>query len=73
MANLTATYMSRVLCKMDERKRLKDIGIDLHRSDPMFPTYDELAEIPKVSPICLVTVSIVCMSAEPHRVNHSGH
>ena len=57
MANLTATYMSRVLCKMDERKRLKDIGIDLRQSDPMFPAYDELAEIPKVSLICLATVT----------------
>jgi hypothetical protein len=49
MANLTTTYFSRVLCKMDERKRLADIGIDVRRSDAIFPAWDELGEIPKVS------------------------
>lgn len=49
MANLTTTYLSRVLCKMDERKRLADIGIDVRRSDAIFPAWDELGEIPKVS------------------------
>lgn len=48
MANLTTTYMSRVLCKMEERERLKEIGIDLRRSRPEFPAWDELGEIPKV-------------------------
>ncbi|KAG7562433.1 hypothetical protein FFLO_02107 [Filobasidium floriforme] len=73
MANLTATYMSRVLCKMEERERLKEIGIDLRRSRPEFPAWDELGEIPKwplmsqykadappmpkLSPICLSTTS----------------
>jgi hypothetical protein len=48
MANLTTTYLSRVLCKMEERERLREIGIDLRRSRPEFPAWDELGEIPKV-------------------------
>jgi hypothetical protein len=51
MANLTATYMSRVMCQMDERERLADLGIDPRRADDRWMSTESLGELPKVSEV----------------------
>lgn len=47
MANLTATYMSRVMCQMDERERLADLGIEPRRVEGKWMAAESLGELPK--------------------------
>jgi len=49
IANLTASYLNRVVCQMDERKRLADLGIHTRRTQGNWLAPEKLGELPKVS------------------------